>query len=228
MPSSSGIDLKCGAWRIVNDGTKIVQFGGRWADEHVACEKAVPRRGRDDPHRQPVFGVGAAIEVLDEKLVTLQIGEHALMQAAELRRGNRLIDAAPGNRVVRAGLVDDVLVARATAGVPAGVDDERAAQANLALAPAHRMLVEERHLQVPVHRPQMTHPLLFKAKGRLRARHRVVRLIQGFPPSRPTPLAALPATQISGARYQNLARTVTRRKSTGKQGKRNAIFGPAS
>ena len=40
----------------------------------------------DDPHRQAVFRVGAGVEVLHEQLAALQIGEHALVQAGELRR----------------------------------------------------------------------------------------------------------------------------------------------
>ena len=94
------------------------------------------------------------------------------------------------------------------AGVPAGVDDERAAEADLALAPAHRVLVEKRHRQVPVHRPEMAHPLLVEAKGRLWARHRVVRLVQAFLHRR---RACLHAGMPVGARYQNLTRTVNRR-----------------
>ena len=41
---------------------------------------------RDHPHRQPVVGVGAGIEVLHEQLAALQIGQHALLQAVEARR----------------------------------------------------------------------------------------------------------------------------------------------
>src|SRR5258708_22168936 len=150
------------------------------ADEHVAGKKAVPRARRHHPHRQAVFRVGAGIEVLDEQLAALKIGQHALVQAGKLSRGDRLVDAAPIDRLVRTGFVDDVFVARAAAGVLAGLDDKGAAKTDLAFAPADGVLVEERHLQVPVHRPEMTHALRFEITGRLWARDPVFRLIQAF------------------------------------------------
>ena len=66
--------------------------------------------------------------------------------------------------------------------MPAGVDDERAAEADLAFAPAHRVLVKKRHLQVPVHRAEVPHTLRFKVKGRLRACDRVMCLVQQILP----------------------------------------------
>ena len=174
----------------------------------------MPGARADHPHRQPVFRVGAAIEVLHEQLAALEIGQHPLVQAGELRRRDLLVDAAPINRVVGARLVDDVLVARAAAGVTAGIDDKRAAIAELALAAPDRMLVKKRHRQVPVHRAQMVHSLFGEAKAGFSCRNRVIGLIQGFllmppgaPPQRTSP-------RLSGA----LNCTINRRDSTGKPG----------
>src|SRR5437588_744758 len=77
--------------------------------------------------------IGAGIEILHEQFAALQISEHPLLQAVEASRVDRLVDGAPPDRVFRAGLVDDVFVARRAAGMPAGIGDKGAPQSELAL-----------------------------------------------------------------------------------------------
>ena len=159
---------------------EIRQLGRRGPDEHVARKEAVPGAVADHPDRQPVLGVGAGIEILNEQLLTLQIGQHPLLQAVETRRRDRLVDVAPGDRVFRAGLVDDVFVLGRAAGMPPGIRDKAAAEPELALVPPHRMLVEIGRRQVPMHHAEMVHSLLAKAEaGRARCQP-FVRLVQAF------------------------------------------------
>ena len=98
---------------------------------------------------------------------------------------DRLVDVAPPDRVLRPGLVDDVFVPGRAAGVPPGVDDKAAAKPELALAPPHRMLVEIGRGQVPMHRPEMVHPLRDKAEAGRARRQRFIRLVQAFLHHRP-------------------------------------------
>src|SRR5260221_10645222 len=102
------------------------------------------------------------------------------MQAIELGRRDRLIDRAPIDRFVRARLVDDVFVARRAAGVKAGIDDERAAKTEYALAPGHGVLVEIRCRQVPVHGPDVMNSLFCKSETWFRRHNRFFGLVQAF------------------------------------------------
>ena len=137
---------------------EIRHLGRVRADEHVAREEAVPGAVGDHPHRQPVVRVGAGVEVLDEQLAALQIGQHSLLQVFEARRLDRLVDGAPPDRVLRPRLVDDVFVPGRAASVPPGVHDKAAAKPELTLASPHRMLID-RARSGSTHRPEVMHPL---------------------------------------------------------------------
>ena len=156
------------------------QLVGRRANEHVARKEAVPGAVGDHPHRQPVFRIGAGVEVLDEQLAALQVGEQALVQAGELLGRDRLVDLAPVHRVLGARLLDDVFVARGAAGEETGRDREAAARGELALAPPHGVLVEHRRGLVPVHGPEVVHALPVEAEAALLSGHRIVFFIERF------------------------------------------------
>src|SRR5437870_2689912 len=83
-------------------------------------------------HRQPLDRIGPGIKVLDEQLTALEVGQHALVQAVEPLRSDRLVDRAPPYRVLGAGFLDDVLVPRRASGKGAGGDRKAAAEGELA------------------------------------------------------------------------------------------------
>src|SRR4051794_3781396 len=128
----------------------------------------MPGAVADHPNRQTVFRVGSGVEVLHKQLTALQISEKPLMQAVELLGRDRLVDRAPGDRLFGAWLIHDVFVLRRAPGMKTGVDDEAAAEPDLALAAADRLLVQKRRCQVPLHRAEMVHALLGKPEAGLR------------------------------------------------------------
>ena len=99
---------------------------------------------------------------------------------AKLLGSDRLVDLAPPHRVLGAGLLDDVLVARRAAGESPGIDREAAAQGELALAAPHGVLVEHRRGLVPMHGPEVVHALPVEPETALRPGHRIVLFIERF------------------------------------------------
>ena len=61
-----------------------------------------------------------------------------------------------------------------------GIRDKAAARADIALAAPHRVFVEKRRRQVPMHRVKMVHPLLDEAEAGRTRKQAFVRLIQAF------------------------------------------------
>ena len=62
-------------------GLESGQLVGRRANEHVPGKQAVPGSVGDHPHRQAIGRIGAGVKILDEQLMPLKIGEHALAEA---------------------------------------------------------------------------------------------------------------------------------------------------
>ena len=140
--------------RAVEDGEaghEAGELGRLRAAQHVADEEAVPGELGDHPDVQPVGRIGAGVEVLHEELGPLDMGAHVGEQPAEVLRRHRRVVLPPDVRHDR-GLADDELVLRAAAGVPAGGDEERAADAELALAARDGGLHQRRLEEVVVHR----------------------------------------------------------------------------
>ena len=54
-------------------------------DEQVAHEQVLPREFMDEAHGQPVFGIGAGVEILDEQLLALQVRDDVAAQHVEVR-----------------------------------------------------------------------------------------------------------------------------------------------
>ena len=180
--SSSAIAWKLGACRIVKAGSKPSSSPTSAADEHVARKEAVPGAVGDDPDRQAVGRVSPGVEVLDEQLAPLEVGEHPLMQAVEGLRRDRLVDRAPPHRVLGARLLDDVFVARRAAGIETGRYRKAAAKGELALAAADRVLVKDRRRLVPMLRPEVTHALPLEPETALGPGHRLTFVIERFLP----------------------------------------------
>jgi hypothetical protein len=104
----------------------------------------------DDADGDPVRGVGAGERVDDVDVLLVEVGDDLLAETVELLLGQRLVDLAPPDAVLRTGLADDELVPRRASGVAAGVDDERPTLGEDALAARERVRVEERSRRLPV------------------------------------------------------------------------------
>ena len=75
----------------------------------------------------PVLRVGARERVDDVEVARREVRRDLLAQAVEALLRELLVDVAPPDAVLGAGLAHDELVLRRAARVAAGVDDERAA-----------------------------------------------------------------------------------------------------
>ena len=75
-----------GACRIVKAGSKSASSAAGGRMNMLRANRLCQALSADHPHRQPVFRIGAGIEILDEQLAALQVGEHPLVQAGEPRR----------------------------------------------------------------------------------------------------------------------------------------------
>src|SRR5205823_3866592 len=85
-----------------------------------------------------------------EGLLRLEVRDDLAAQALEAVFRQRLVDAPPPDAVLRLRLADDELVLRGAPGVAAGVDDERTALGEPAVAAQERVRVEQRRGGVPV------------------------------------------------------------------------------
>src|SRR5207244_9494431 len=104
----------------------------------------------DDPNTAPVARIGAREGVDDVEIAVRVRRDDLLAQLVERRLVDRLVDAPPPDPVLRAGLADDELVPRRAAGVAPGVDGERPALREVAVAARERVRVQERGGRVPV------------------------------------------------------------------------------
>ena len=135
----------------------------RGLDEHRSREQRVVGPAGDDAHGDPVGGIGPGEGVDDVELLPVEVGDDLLAQALEVLLGQRLVHAAPPDALLRPRLADDELVLRRAAGEAAGVDDERPALGEHALAPLQRVGVEQRRRRVPVHATDRGQPVVGEA-----------------------------------------------------------------
>ena len=110
----------------------------------------MPGKLRDHPDRNAVLGVRADECVEDEHLLVLEETFHLFEHPIELLLRERPVDLPPPDALVGDGVADDELVVCGAAGVLAGGDDERSAEGDPSLSPAHRLLEEYGSGQVPV------------------------------------------------------------------------------
>ena len=113
-------------------------------DEERLREQRMPRAVGDDAKRESVRGIGPGKGVHDVEVASFEKRDHLVAEGLELLLPELLIDIAPRNPVLAAGLANDVLVVRRPAGMRSGVDDERSALGQLPVAAPQRVHVEER------------------------------------------------------------------------------------
>ena len=105
------------------------------ADQQRADEQRVPGKLGEHARLDAVFRIGAAIEVLREKLLALGVLEEVVEQNIELLR-RKLAVLLPPDRLLGGVVADDELVLRRAAGVDAGLGAERAALDDVAFVRA--------------------------------------------------------------------------------------------
>ena len=97
-----------------------------------------------------MLGIGAGERVHDVEVLALEAGDDPCAQSVEALLGELAVDVAPPDPLLRARLTDDELVRRRAAGVAAGVDDERAALGEPAVADQEGVRVEHGGGRIPV------------------------------------------------------------------------------
>src|SRR5438067_298208 len=107
----------------------------------MADEQRVPGTFAHHPDRKPMGGIGAAIEILGEKLLVLRMVDEVGLQPREAFRRERAIVVPPDRAVCRRIAHDEFVIGRPP-GMPARRYGERAMGGNPALSPGERMLIE--------------------------------------------------------------------------------------
>ena len=150
VPSASGSASTAGAWRTSTSGANDRELRGGRRDEHRLGEEGVVRAAGDHAHADPVVRVGAGEGIDDvERILRVEVLDDLRAQAVEPLLGQRVVDLAPPDAILGAGLADDELVLRRAAGERAGVDGERAAVGQRAVAAPQRGRVELRRRRAP-------------------------------------------------------------------------------
>ncbi len=127
---------------------KLVGFG---ANKQGANEQIVPGEFVYDAHADPVLGLRAAVEILDEQGVLLaKRNQEILVQPVERFRVHRLVHRSPPDCVVGEFVADNELVLGTSAGVVAGLDDERPVFGEKPFLALDGKLYERCRRQVPV------------------------------------------------------------------------------
>ena len=129
-------------------GGKLARLG---ADQQRADEQRVPGQLGEDARLDAVLRIGAAIEVLREKLLALGVIEEVVEQNVELL-GRELAVLLPPDGLLGLRVADDEFVLRRTAGVDAGLGAERAAFNDMAFIRGEREFVELLGGKIPVDR----------------------------------------------------------------------------
>ena len=143
--------------RQIDDGEfghELGEFVALGADQQLPDEQRVPGEFREHARPDPVFRIGAAVQILHEQFhalgMRLKIGE----QIVEVLLRHFAV-AVPPHRILGERIDNGVLVLRAAAGVVTGLGAERAAFDQRGFTSRDGMLVERRFGQVPAHRRQI-------------------------------------------------------------------------
>jgi len=143
----------------------LVLVLGLERDQQIAGEERVPGVLGDDPHRHPVFRVGAYIAVLDKEFLVLEEGLDPPVQGLEELRIVGPVVLAPPDLVLGGVLADDVLLLSGPGRPLAGVDHEGATVGHKALVAEDRLLIEGRRRKIPVHTVDMGETVVIQAES---------------------------------------------------------------
>ena len=156
-----GIRLQVG--RVQHDSLRrkgSLLFGTE-IDEHRASEERVVRVRRDHAHADPMRAVGSRPGVDDvERFGGCEVRRDLVPEQLVVILGELLVDVSPPDAIGGGRFVDEELVLGRAAGEGAGVDDERAAFGELALAARQRVRVEQCGGRVSIDGAGCVDPLL--------------------------------------------------------------------
>ncbi len=130
------------------------KLGAIGSDQQRADEQRMPGELGEDACLDPVFRIGAAIEVLGVELLALGVCKEILVKQIELGR-RQLAVLVPPDRFFGVLVAHHEFVLRAAAGVDAGLSAQRAAFDDLRLAVLDRVLVKGFCGEVPVNGSQV-------------------------------------------------------------------------
>ena len=143
VPSVSGSASTAGACSTSTSGANDRSSDGGGRDEHRLREQRVVGAAGDDADADAVGMVGAGEGVDDvERIAPVEMLDDLRAQAVEPVLGQRMVDLAPPDAILRSGLLDDELVLRRAPGERAGVDDQRATVGQGAVTALQRSRVE--------------------------------------------------------------------------------------
>ena len=171
VPCRDGIRLEIGRVEHGEAGPELRQLRRHGPDEHVAHEEGVPRVRRHEPDRNPVGGIRAGEEVLDEDLVGIEVAPHVLVQPLEGRRLQPGI-LLPPDPVGAARLLDDELVLGRASGVRGGEGAEGAAIGQGPLATGNSALDQGGGGEIGVD-PDGEQPVFYQGQTLTRGRGRL-------------------------------------------------------
>ena len=123
-------------------------------DQQLANEERMPGEFGEDAGLDPVFRVGAAVEVLREEFLAFDMLDEVGEQIIEVFLRHFAV-AVPPDRIFGERIDDGMLILWATARVMAGLRAERAARDQRRLARGNRVLVKRRLGEVPAYLGQI-------------------------------------------------------------------------
>ncbi len=107
-------------------GDEIGELGALGTDQQLANEQRMPGQLGEDPRFDPVFRIGAAVEILREQLLAARMRDEVVVEQLEVRLAELAV-AVPPDRALGQRIDDGMLVLGAAAGMDAGLGAERAA-----------------------------------------------------------------------------------------------------
>src|SRR5262245_35326704 len=105
---------------------KAGAFLGRWTEQQALGELGMPGFFGEDANMDAVTRVGAGPAVKNKYLTILKVCADPVIKPIECRRLHRLVDVAPGDRILAGRLGDEKSVLRRTACALAGINDDGA------------------------------------------------------------------------------------------------------
>ncbi len=138
------------------------KLGALGPDQQRADEHRVPGEFVVDPRLDPVFRIGAAIEVLRVQRLAFGVGDEIVEQQLEFV-GRQTAVLLPPHRFVGRVVDDDELVLGTAAGVHAGFGTERPAMDELAFAIGDGVFDQDRVGRIPMKRSKVFQAEFFNA-----------------------------------------------------------------
>ncbi len=130
------------------------EFGVLRTNQKLTDEQRVPGVFGEDAGLDPVFGIGAAVEILREQGLAFGMREEVRQQIFEMLFALFAV-AVPPDGVFGRCVDDRMLVLRRAAGVMSGLGAKRAAGDDHRLAVANGVFVEGGFGQIPVNRGEI-------------------------------------------------------------------------